>query len=263
MHFIEYGTDIDPLFKVRPVLDKVGANCLKVEPDEKHAVTEQMIPFKGRYGMKQYIKNKPHKWGIKVFTRADVFGIVYDFEIYTGKGTVTNERGLGIGGEVALRLMREIPKGMNYNCFFDKCFTSPELLAELKQMGILAVAAVGRNCLRCCVLKSDNELAKCGPGSHEVKYETNTGLSVVQWFDSRAVLLCSTYVGVDPVDKCQRWSKQKKSFLKWTDHTLSRSTIATWVGGFIRYAYVFLWCSHSSRMLVPQHSVLPNRPFCD
>jgi len=124
-HFIEYGTDLDPLFKVCPVLDKVRANCLKVEHDEKHSVTEQMIPFKGRHGMKRYIKNKPHKWGIKVFTRADVLGIVYDFEIYTGKGTMTNERRLGIGGEVALRLlMREIPKGMNYKWFFEKCFTS-------------------------------------------------------------------------------------------------------------------------------------------
>ncbi|KAM4552082.1 piggyBac transposable element-derived protein 1-like [Odontesthes bonariensis] len=60
----------DPLFKVRPVLEKVRANCLKVEPEENHAIDEQMIPFKGKIGMKQYLKNKPQKWGIKVFTRA-------------------------------------------------------------------------------------------------------------------------------------------------------------------------------------------------
>ncbi|KAI5107681.1 piggyBac transposable element-derived protein 3-like, partial [Silurus meridionalis] len=76
----------DPLFKVRPVLEKVRANCLKVEPEENHSIDEQMIPFKGKIGMKQYIKNKPHKWGIKVFTRAGVTGLVYDFEVYTGKG---------------------------------------------------------------------------------------------------------------------------------------------------------------------------------
>ena len=48
--------------------------------------------------MNQYIKHKPYKWGIKILTRAGVCGIVYGIEVYTGKGTVVNERGLGVGG---------------------------------------------------------------------------------------------------------------------------------------------------------------------
>ena len=56
--------------------------------------------------------------------------------MYTGKGTVVNERGLGVGGEVVVRLLRDIPNGLNYKCFFDNWFTSPELLAARKQMGI-------------------------------------------------------------------------------------------------------------------------------
>ena len=36
--------DYDPLFKVRPVLEKVLQNCLKIEPHEKHSVDEQVIP---------------------------------------------------------------------------------------------------------------------------------------------------------------------------------------------------------------------------
>uniref|UniRef100_UPI00358E4A90 piggyBac transposable element-derived protein 2-like n=1 Tax=Myxine glutinosa TaxID=7769 RepID=UPI00358E4A90 len=159
-------------------------------------------------------KNKPHKWGIKVFTRAGVSGINYDFEIYTGKGTVANERGLGVGGEVVLRLLAEIPKGLNYKCFFDNWFTSPELLVELKKMGILAVATINRNRLRGCVLKTDKELGKAGRGSFDVKYETTTGLTIVKWYDNKAVLLTSSYIGPDPVDKCRRWSKVKKDFVE-------------------------------------------------
>ena len=30
-----------------------------------------MIPFKGRLGFKQYMKDTPTKWGIKVFVSAD------------------------------------------------------------------------------------------------------------------------------------------------------------------------------------------------
>ena len=92
------------MFKVRPIIEKV--------PDEHQSIDEQMIPFKGRIGMKQYIKNMPHKWGIKVFTRAGVCAIVYDFQRFTGKGTVVNERGLGVGGEVVGRFLRDIPNGL-------------------------------------------------------------------------------------------------------------------------------------------------------
>ncbi|XP_055087231.1 piggyBac transposable element-derived protein 3-like [Periophthalmus magnuspinnatus] len=204
----------DPLFKVRPVLEKVRANCLKVEPEENHSIDEQMIPFKGKIGMKQYIKNKPKKWGIKVFTRAGVTGLVYDFEIYTGKGTVTNERGLGVAGEVVLRLVSEVPKGLNYKCYFDNWFTSPELIVELKKMGILTVATINRNRVRGCTLKSDKELSKAGRGAYEVKYEITSGMAIVKWYDNKAVLLVSSFIGPDPVDRCRRWSKEKKEYVE-------------------------------------------------
>ncbi|XP_067300961.1 piggyBac transposable element-derived protein 2-like [Pseudorasbora parva] len=204
----------DPLFKVRPVLEKVRSNCLKVEPEENHSIDEQMIPFKGKIGMKQYIKNKPHKWGIKVFTRAGVTGLVYDFEVYTGKGTVTNERGLGVAGEVVLRLVSEVPKGLNYKCFFDNWFTSPELIVELKKMGILTVATINRNRLRGCTLKSDKELSKAGRGAYEVKYEKTSGMSIVKWYDNKAVLLASSFIGPEPVERCRRWSKEKKEYVE-------------------------------------------------
>ncbi|XP_051994392.1 piggyBac transposable element-derived protein 3-like [Xyrauchen texanus] len=204
----------DPLFKVRPVLEKVRANCLKVEPEENHSIDEQMIPFKGKIGMKQYIKTKPHKWGIKVFTRAGVTGLVYDFEVYTGKGTVTNERGLGVAGEVVLRLVSEVPKGLNYKCFFDNWFTSPELIVELKKMGILTVATINRNRLRGCTLKSDKELSKAGRGAYEVKYEKTSGMSIVKWYDNKAVLLASSFIGPEPVERCRRWSKEKKEYVE-------------------------------------------------
>jgi len=44
-------------------------------------VDEQIIPYKGHHLLKQCIKNKPHKWGYKVFTRAGELGIVYSFKL--------------------------------------------------------------------------------------------------------------------------------------------------------------------------------------
>ena len=50
-------------FKVRPVIDHLSKNFSKLLPDDKvQSIDEHMEKFKGRSGMKQYIKSKPIKW---------------------------------------------------------------------------------------------------------------------------------------------------------------------------------------------------------
>ena len=50
------------------------------------SIDETMVPHKGRLSFKQYIKNKPKRWGIKlwVLCQADT-GYVYRFQVYLGK----------------------------------------------------------------------------------------------------------------------------------------------------------------------------------
>ena len=48
-------------------------------------VDEQIISFEGISGIKQYMPNKPHKWGYKFFVLADSKDMTYDFIPYTGK----------------------------------------------------------------------------------------------------------------------------------------------------------------------------------
>lgn len=107
--------DHDKLFKVRPFLNSIRSNTRKIHVEELSSVDVIIIPFKGRTLMKQYNKNKPHKWGIKLFAIASKSGIVHDFEIYIGKGTLPpSEHGLGISGDVVMRLAECIPKNENY-----------------------------------------------------------------------------------------------------------------------------------------------------
>ena len=61
----------DKLFKIRPLLDMVRINCLKVEPEEVMSVDEQIIPSKTkRSGIRQYNLKKPIKWDFKMLFRA-------------------------------------------------------------------------------------------------------------------------------------------------------------------------------------------------
>ena len=147
----------DPLYKVRPLLQSLKEGMSKLEPEENHSVDEQMIPFKGRSSMKQYMKNKPHKWGYKVFTRAGVSGLVYDFEVYTG-----NKMNLGgnlsFSGNVVLRLVQDLTPNRNFKIFFDNWFTSVDLVHELSKKKIWCAATIRANRLAGCTVADEKYL---------------------------------------------------------------------------------------------------------
>jgi hypothetical protein len=50
---------------VRLFVDSIKSRFREIEVEEYNAVDELIIPFKGRSSLKQYVRNKPHKWGIK------------------------------------------------------------------------------------------------------------------------------------------------------------------------------------------------------
>ena len=75
--------------KVQPLLDLL---CPLFEsafkPGEYVAVDEAMIAFKGRASFRQYIRGKPHPFGIKAFVLADSkTGYVYRLRLYFGGET--------------------------------------------------------------------------------------------------------------------------------------------------------------------------------
>lgn len=66
----------DKLFKVRQFIDALRRNFLKIEPTPNQSIDEIMIPSKVASPLRQYNKNKPHRFGIKVEGRASSDGIL-------------------------------------------------------------------------------------------------------------------------------------------------------------------------------------------
>lgn len=82
------GTNgFDRLYKVRPVVDYVKNKFLNsFLPSKNLSVDEGMIAYKGRISFRQYMPNKPSKYGIKVWMLADSSnGYVLHFNTYLGK----------------------------------------------------------------------------------------------------------------------------------------------------------------------------------
>ena len=81
-----------------------------------------MIPFTGRSSIKQYMKDKPNKWGFKMWKLVDsMLSYLYASDIYMGKAA---EREVELGQHVVLQLAKELQLGQQRMLFSGNFFTS-------------------------------------------------------------------------------------------------------------------------------------------
>lgn len=204
----------DKLWKLRPWLDSVRQQFLLIESEEKQAVDEIMVPFKGRSIVRQYMPAKPQKWGFKLWGRAGSSGIVHDFDVYQG-ATGNNVRSpYGVAGDVVLKMTEALEKNKSHKIFVDNFFTSVPLACKLQEQGHHFVGTVRANRLKHCQLMNDKELKKKGRGATDHRCEDSTGVIAVRRYDNKPVTLMSTYVGIEPTDTVRRWDKSKKEHVQ-------------------------------------------------
>ena len=102
-------------------------------PGRELAVDETMVGFRGRFAAKQYMPNKPTKWGIKCFTLADSSnGYVLNVLVYTGRDTLedASNEALPQPARVVLHLADEY-LGRGHHMFTDRYYTSIPLAKSL------------------------------------------------------------------------------------------------------------------------------------
>ncbi|RVE41092.1 hypothetical protein evm_014257 [Chilo suppressalis] len=222
LHFVDntYAND-DRYFKVRPILEKIRNNCLQLVEEGRYSIEEMMVPYKGtRAGSRrQYLPKKPKKWGFKIFVRAGVSGLIYDFIPYAGEDTFRGrvfteyENSLGLGAKVVIALCSTI-KEKPATIYFDNFFTSLELIHHLREeFGFFSLGTVKSNRLRGCqsMLPSDKILSKKGRGASKQLVCNKNKTAVVKWQDNKADTLASSFVDSHPKEKIKRYCKDTKS----------------------------------------------------
>lgn len=209
--------DRDRLFKIRPIIDSLLPKFQSIPQSQKLSVDEQMVPFKGQSALKQYLPNKPNKWGYKIFILCDTKGLVHNFEIYTGKiSPVAGCPDIGASGNIVLQLAQVVERDQNNILYFDNWFSSLKLLAALMEKGIYSLGTFRSNRLPGCTLSSDTNLKKMGRGSFEEKEGTVEGVDirVVKWYDNRGVILASTFASALPITRVKRWDRAKREHVE-------------------------------------------------
>ena len=99
-----------------------------------------MIPTKNRLAIKQYIRDKPVRWGIKRFLLCEAkTGYILDAEIYTGWVKDRHWPILGSGSVVRRLVENSQVTNKNHMLFMDRFYNSVALFHLLKnELGVLA-----------------------------------------------------------------------------------------------------------------------------
>lgn len=221
LHFNDNNfEDSDRFYKVRTIVEQIRQNCLQGEKGNRFSVDEMMIPYKGRKAgnRKQYMKDKPTKWGFKNYVRAGVDGMIFDFLLYGGEDTfrfhtfTDEEVSLGFGARIVIALCQSI-KNKPAIVFCDNFFSSPELFYILKKnYGIFGLGTIRNNRIRGAekFLPDEKSMRKKPRGSYAQVVCDKTKLAVVRWNDNKPVTLISSFVGAEPLHQIKRYSKELK-----------------------------------------------------
>ncbi|XP_047446638.1 piggyBac transposable element-derived protein 3-like [Mugil cephalus] len=196
----------DPLYKIRPLVTHLTSKLISIPMSEKLSIDEQIVPFKGRHRLKQYLPSKPKKWGYKILILAGADGIPHNFEVYTGRVDQPPELlDVGASGNVVLRLAPTTSYSLTIG-------SSVPLVVTLAEQGIHSTGTVRSNRLPGVNLKSDADLKRAGRGAFEEKMAIvrDTTLHVVKWYDNCSVTLLSDHVGANPVTEVNRWDRKQK-----------------------------------------------------
>lgn len=89
-----------------------------------------MVAMKAQHEMKQFMKDKPTKWGFKLFVLADSkTGYTCDFNIYQGRALTPS--GNGLSYDTVMSLIWVLYLGMGYHIYVDNVYTSAALFRQL------------------------------------------------------------------------------------------------------------------------------------
>lgn len=138
---------LDKLAAIRAIFDKYVQNSQNVyTPSEYLTIDEKLEAFRGRCAFRQYMPNKPARYGLKIFGLVDAKTYyVLNLEVYVG---VQPDGPYSLSNkpfDVVNRLVAPV-SGTGRNITFDNWFTSYEIMLHLLEAhNLTAVGTLRKN----------------------------------------------------------------------------------------------------------------------
>ncbi|KAM3864714.1 piggyBac transposable element-derived protein 3-like [Diretmus argenteus] len=212
---------IDRFFKIRPLFSFLNT-AFKSEPQTpKQSVDEVMVAYKGKTAgnLRQYIKNKPDKWGFKLFARASEDGFIHDMVLYQGKTTLEahgvpltpEQNAMGATSQIVSVLASTMSSSTTTAILSDNFFTSLEIVRYLKEKNCRYTGTARDNRISQPPLKSIKEMEKKAVPRGIYNHVTSDDeILALMWKHNKVVTLLSTDMGVEPMSVYRYCSDTKK-----------------------------------------------------
>ncbi|XP_039297109.1 piggyBac transposable element-derived protein 4-like [Nilaparvata lugens] len=188
LHFVNNEDRVqgDRLGKITTIFHSLRMKFKNVfTPFKNVCIDESMLQWKGRLSFKQFMPQKRHRFGIKIFILCDCnTGFINDMVVYTGKQTTIDIiDSLGISGSVVTTLL-EPHLGLGHTVYVDNWYTSPHLFQYLYTNKTGAVGTVRSN------RKDLSKFPKMKSGEYTAK--KTTCLLAEKWVDRKEVHMLSS-----------------------------------------------------------------------
>lgn len=198
----------DKMFKVRELFDYFIQACRSnYSPRCEVALDEAIKKFKGRCSFKQYIKNKPIRWGIKIFCVCCCFtSYLLNACFYVGKSEESEREERSVTHKTVLNLMTPF-SGKKHRLYMDNYYTGIPLFRDLEKMEIYSTGTVRTNRKgldpRVTVKKTEESKLKKNPGT--TRYSSYGNMVYASWYDKRPVHMLSNCHLPEGDDTVQHW----------------------------------------------------------
>lgn len=210
----------DRLYKIVPIINYLNINFKKYyNPDEILCVDESLVPFRGRIIFRQYIKQKRHRYGVKIFKLCSGPGYTHSFQIYEGKDKNAKQTSRNKSSEVVLSLCKEV-LGKGHTICTDNYYTSVELAEKLTSMQTHLVGTL-RKSRRGNPKEVVSQKLKRG---QVIARENEKGITVLKWKDKRDVLMLSTKHSAEMISVPKRSCSYEKPKMV-VDYNLGKSSV--------------------------------------
>ncbi|XP_043468342.1 piggyBac transposable element-derived protein 3-like [Leptopilina heterotoma] len=214
-HQSEDQNDADRVWRVRTLINIFRKNLIQFGIfSTALSIDEMMLKFYGRSVLKQFIKGKPKRFGIKLWALCSSNGFLFDFDVYCGKSNQKTEKlaKCALGSRVVVNMLQVVfstvtlRKRDQLHIYFDNLFTCPDLLVHLKKYGLVATSTVRANRVEVKNAVTDKDER----GKFEVKCDKQSGINFITIMDSKPVSILSSAVGVTPSGTVERRVKGQK-----------------------------------------------------
>ena len=123
----------DKLAKIRKYLDLLNENFTQFGVFSQNlSIDKQMVPYYGHFSTKMFMRNKPIKFGMKVFFfLAFSQGYPFSFQAYTGKDDSSDQP----LGERVVNTLTDVLKNKRSHTVYFAIFLAQLFFAEILQWG--------------------------------------------------------------------------------------------------------------------------------